>query len=230
VTSSGNPIMHLIAHRGWIAGPGENTLAAFARAAADDEISGVEFDVTRAADTGALVVSHDPPGSAEGVLAFDAALAFLAGTELQLFIEIKQEGLAAAVIERLVSRGLADRAVVFAFARVARSFPWNEARRVRLGVIIEYPWELGRWVRRHRPDVLLLGWDERTWTRVAFRSWWSCFSLERLARRHGVPVVVGVVQRSRDLDWLGRQRIHAAVGDIDLIRGAPLTADDTATS
>jgi hypothetical protein len=212
--------MHLIAHRGWVAGQGENTLAAFARAAADDEISGVEFDVSRAADTGTLMASHDPPAHAEGVLSLDEALAFLAGTDLQLFIEIKQEGLARPTIEKLVSCGLADRAIVFAFARVARSFPWAEQRKVRLGVIVEYPWDLGRWMRRHRPDVLLLGWDERTWTRVAFHGWWSCFSLERLARRHGVPVVVGVVQRSRDLEWLARQKIHAAVGDIDLIRAA----------
>lgn len=214
--------MHLIAHRGWVAGEGENTLAAFARAAADDAIVGVEFDVSRAADTGMLMVSHDPPEHAEGVLPLDEALAFLAGSDLQLFIEIKQEGLAEAVIARLVSHGLADRAIVFAFARVARSFPWNEPRRVRLGVIVKYPWDLGRWMRRHGPDVLLLGWDARTWTRVAFRSWWSCFSLERLARRYDVPIVVGVVQRSRDLDWLARQKIHAAVADIDLIRDTRL--------
>ncbi len=214
--------MHLIAHRGWIAGQGENTLEAFARAAADQAIAGVEFDVSRAADTGALMVSHDPPARAEGVLALDEALAFFAGTDLQLFIEIKQPGLAEAVIERLVARGLADRAIVFAFARVARSFPWHAPRRVRLGVIVELPWDLGRWMRHQRPDVLLLGWDARAWTRIAFRSWWSWFSLERLAHRHGVPVVIGVVQRSRDLDWLARQKIHAAVGDIDLIRDARL--------
>jgi hypothetical protein len=210
--------MHLIAHRGWIAGEGENTLAAFARAAADQAIAGVEFDVSRPADADALVVSHDPPERVAGTLRLDDALAFLAGTDLQLYIEIKQDGLAAAVIDRLVAHGLADRAVVFAFAKVARSFPWDAPRRVRLGVIVEYPWELKRWARRHRPDVLLLGWDDRAWTRVAFRTWWSCFSLARTGRRHGVPVVVGVVQRQRDLDWLARQRIGAAVGDIDLIR------------
>ena len=213
--------MHLIAHRGWIAGEGENSLEAFARAAADDAISGVEFDVSRAPDSDALLVSHDPPLTAAGALPFDEALGFLAGTDLQLYIELKQDGLAPAVIDRLAAHGLAGRAVVFAFAKVAGSFPWDTPRPVRLGVIVEYPWDLNRWARQHRPDVLLLGWDDRTWTRVAFRSWWSCFSLDRVGRRHGVPVVVGVVQRQRDLDWLARQRIGAAVGDIDLIRGAP---------
>jgi glycerophosphoryl diester phosphodiesterase len=211
--------MHLIAHRGWIAGEGENSLEAFARADADPAISGVEFDVSRAPDSTALLVSHDPPLTAAGALRFDEALTFLAGTDLHLYIELKQEGLAPAVIDRLVAHGLADRAVVFAFAKVARSFPWHEPRPVKLGVIVEYPWDLNRWARQQKPDVLLLGWDDRTWTRVAFRSWWSCFSLERVGRRHGVPVVVGVVQRQRDLDWLKRQGIAAAVGDIDLIRG-----------
>ncbi len=37
--------MKLIAHRGWSAGGDENTLAAFARAACGDRISGVEFDL-----------------------------------------------------------------------------------------------------------------------------------------------------------------------------------------
>jgi hypothetical protein len=207
--------MKLIAHRGWAEGKDENTLAAFSRAAGDARIAGVELDVCRAADTGALVVSHDPPLRAEDALTLDAALAVLAPTGLELLVEIKQEGLAPAVIERLVAHKLASRAVVFAFANVAGSFPWQGTRPVRLGVIVTYPWELDRIIRALRPDVVLLGWDARRWTRIAFRAWWSVFSLPRLARRHGVPVVVGVAQRKVDLDWLARQHIYAAVADID---------------
>src|SRR6266568_2821910 len=54
-------VMKVIAHRGWSAGEDENTLAAFARAACDDRISGVEFDMCHAVDAMTLVVSHDPP-------------------------------------------------------------------------------------------------------------------------------------------------------------------------
>jgi glycerophosphoryl diester phosphodiesterase family protein len=212
-------VMHLIAHRGWAAGRDENSLAAFARAARDDAVSGVEFDVCRAADSGTVVVSHDPPLHTEDALTLDAALSSLSRTDLELFVEIKEEGLALAVIEKLVSNKVADRSVVFAFAAVARSFPWEGARLVRLGVIVMCPWNLARIACLYAPDVLLLGWDARGWTRIAFRSWWSLFSLERLARRHQVPVVVGVAQRIHDLHWLSRQHLYGAVADINLIRG-----------
>ena len=205
--------MKLIAHRGWSAGAGENTLAAFARAAGDDRISGVELDVRRAAGT--LVVSHDPPPDMANALTLDAALAFLAQTDLDLLVEIKEPGLVSAVIATLVARNVAGRSVVFAFAEVARAFPWEEVRPVRLGVIVLYPWQLDRAVAMWTPDVLMLGWDDRAWTRIAFRAWWSVFSLARLARRHRVPVVAGIVQRAADLKWLARQGIHAAVVDFE---------------
>lgn len=208
--------MKLIAHRGWAEGEGENTLAAFARAAGDERLSGVELDVCRAADSGTLVVSHDPPSRAGAALALDAALAFLARTRLGLFVEIKQAGLAPAVIDTLVSHGVADRSVVFAFAPVARSFPWEGPRVVRLGVIVTYPWDLGRTMRAHRPDVLLLGWDARAWTRIGFRAWWSVFALDRLACRYQVPVVAGIARRRADLAWLARHHLYAAVADMDV--------------
>jgi hypothetical protein len=42
------------------------------------------------------------------------------------------------------------------------------------------------------------------------------FSLERIVRRHRLPLVVGVAQRAADLDWLARQPLYAAVADVDL--------------
>jgi glycerophosphoryl diester phosphodiesterase len=207
--------MKLVAHRGWAAGPEENTLKAFARAAQDAGIAGVEFDVNAAPQSGSLVVSHDPPRSGETVLTLDAVLTFLAGTNLELLVEIKRPGLAPAVIAALIAHGLAGRTVVFGFERAARSFPWQRPRPVRLGVIASHPWAIDRLMRAYAPDVLLTGWDDRAWTRVAFRAWWSLFSLERLARRHGLPVVVGVAQYQDDLDWLARQNLYAAVADLD---------------
>ena len=173
--------MKLIAHRGWSAGGDENTLATFARAARDDRIAGVEFDVCHAVDAMTLVVSHDPPLHIENTLTLDAALSFLSQTDLELFVEIKETGLASVVIEKLVSSNVADRSVVFAFAAVARSFPWEGARPVRLGAIVMCPWNLNRVVRACAPDVLFLGWDARVWTRIAFRTWWSIFSTARAA-------------------------------------------------
>lgn len=207
--------MKLIAHRGWSAGRDENTLTAFARAVCDDRIAGVEFDVCYAADATTLVVSHDPPLHIENTLTLDAALSFLSQTNLELFVEIKETGLASVVIDKLVSSKVADRSVVFGFAAVARSFPWEGVRPVRLGVIVMGPWNLNRVVRAYAPDFLFLGWDARVWTRIAFRTWWSIFSLERCARRHQLPLVAGIARRSEDLDWLSRQRIYGVVADID---------------
>src|SRR5262245_29851470 len=99
--------MKLIAHRGWSEGAEENTAAAFERAAADVRVAGVELDVCRAADSGVPVVSHDPPARAKDALALDAALSLLAPTRVELFVEVKQPGLAGAVVERLVAHGVA---------------------------------------------------------------------------------------------------------------------------
>lgn len=217
----GRVSMRLIAHRGWGAGRDENSLAAFARASRDEAVSGVEFDVCRAADSHTIVVSHDPSLDAQRVLTLDAALSFLSGMNLELFVEIKEEGLVSAVIEKLVSKKLADRSVVFAFAAIARSFRWEATRQVRHGVIVMCPWNVERLMRRHAPDVVLLGWDARYWTRIAFRTWWSLFSLEQVARRHHVPLVVGVAQSRSDLRWLSRQHLYGAVADIGLVRGCP---------
>jgi glycerophosphoryl diester phosphodiesterase len=205
----------LFAHRGWCAGTDENTLAAFARAAGEPGISGIELDVRRAPDRNTLLVCHDPPRAGEDTLTFDAALEFLSSTKLELFVELKERDIAAVVIEKLVAAKLAERSVVFAFAPVARAFAWKETRPVRLGIIEVFPWNLARAMRAYAPDVLFLGWDDRAWTRAAFRAWWSVFSLARFGRRHRVPVVVGIVQRAADLDWLRRQGVHAAVTDFD---------------
>jgi glycerophosphoryl diester phosphodiesterase len=205
----------LFAHRGWCAGADENSLAAFARAAGESGISGIELDVRRAPDGNTLLVCHDPPRAGEVTLTFDAALEFLSGTNLELFVELKERDIAAMVIEKLVAAKMAERSVVFAFAPVARAFAWKEARPVRLGIIEVFPWNLARAMRAYAPDVLFLGWDDRAWTRAAFRAWWSVFSLARLGRRHRVPVVVGIVQRAVDLDWLRHQGVHAAVTDFD---------------
>jgi glycerophosphoryl diester phosphodiesterase len=212
----------LIAHRGWSQGADENTLAAFARAAAG-RVFGVEFDVRRARGSGTLVVSHDPPRSDAPILELEAVLAVLAGTDLELFVEAKEAGIADAVIARLTAAGLAERSVLFGFADVARSFPWSGVRPVRLGVILPYPWFMNRFMTRYDPDVVLLGWDERPWTRLAFRAWRSIFPISRLTQRYDKPFIAGVAQRADDLRWLSEQGVYAAVADMDDVWGCNRT-------
>lgn len=214
--------MKHVAHRGWAEGHDENTLAAFAQAAGSPAVSGVEFDVRRDPGSEDLLVTHDPPPHADAArLSLDAALAFLSGTTLELFVEVKEPGIVGDVIARLVAAGVAERSVVFAFAKIAASFPWSGERPVRLGAILVYPWHMRRFIEGYGPDVIFIGWDSRPWTRIAFRIWWSVFSLENLARRHARPVVVGIVQRAADLEWLSRRGVSAAIGDVNVSQNAP---------
>jgi len=212
-------VLKLVAHRGWSAGPEENTPAAFARAAGEPGLAGVEFDVRRSR-AGRLIVAHDPPGAGDDGFALEAALSLLARTKLELLVELKEPGIAPAVLDALAAAGLTGRSLVFAFPEPARSFPWADRRGARLGVIIPFPWQAPRLVRAYRPDAVLLGWDERPWTRMAFRAWWSAFSLTRLGEGSSATVVVGVVQRERDLEWLRRRGVDIAVADMDPLRGA----------
>lgn len=222
--------MKLIAHRGWSQGPDENTLAAFARAAADRRVSGVEFDVRRERHSGTLLISHDPPRGDAPVLSLETALALLADSDLELFVEIKEAETAAPVVDRLVASGLAERSVLFAFAEIARSFPWSGVRPVRLGAILPYPWSMDRFIAINAPDVILLGWDDRPWTRLGFRAWRSIFPVSRLAQRYGKPFISGVAQRPADLRWLAAQGVDAAVADMDLLGTADMDLMGTGES
>ncbi len=205
--------MKLIAHRGWSSGTRENTLAAFRCAAAEPDVAGVEFDVRRG-DDGGLAVSHDPPHP--GSAALDEVVRFLSTTRLEAFVELKEPGLVPAAVRALTAGGLAGRSVIFGPGEVLQER--DGERQVGLGIIVAYPWQIPRLAAAFSPDVILLGWDERAWTRLAFRAWWSVFSLRRMGRRHSAAVVVGVAQRASDVRWLRRQGIDAAVVDMDAIR------------
>lgn len=198
--------MKLIAHRGWSAGAEENTLAAFRRAAAEPNVSGVEFDVRRTVD-GRFVISHDRPD--ERSAALDEVVEFVSKSKLEAFVELKEMDIAAEVARKLIDGGLGGRAVIF--GPVEHLSQMEGERRIGLGIIVPYPWQISRLAVAVAPDVILLGWDDRTWTRLAFRAWWSIFSLRRMGQRHSAAVVVGVARRASDVRWLSRQGIDAAV-------------------
>ena len=204
--------MKIIAHRGWSSGDEENTLAAIRRAATEPSVSGVELDIHRS-DDGGLAVSHGRPHP--GAAGFDEVAQFISETTLEAFVELKEPGIAPEAARRLASAGLGSRAVIFGPGEFLED--WDGERQVGLGVIAPYPWQIPRLAATHAPDMILLGWDERAWTRLAFRAWWSVFSLRRMGQRHSAAVAVGVARRASDLRWLHRQGIDAAVADMDAI-------------
>jgi hypothetical protein len=211
--------MLLIAHRGFSAGGDENTLAALTRAAADDRIGGVELDIRLSVDRRDVVLRHDPFTNAADPppLGLDDALGFAKQQAWQVFLECKEydEALYRRVCELVQGHAMADRVILFGFKDIARKFAWHAARPFRLGVIEEHPWRIAGTVGAFRPDVLLMGWMS-TATRLAVQSWWSVFSLRRLAARMpATSLVMGVAQDQRDVEWFSRQdALFAATIDL----------------
>ncbi len=210
--------MLLIAHRGFAEGEHENTLAAFARAAADPRIDGVEVDIRWSRDRSDVVLRHDPFTGADDAapLSLDEALDFAKARRWQVLVECKEydDALFARVRALVDKHAIGDRVVLFGFRDVAEKFAWGEARPFRLGVIEEYPWRIAETVRRFAPDVVLMGWAGG-WSRRAVKIYWSMRSLKRLAERHSrTQFVMGVAQSETDITWLRRHHaLFAATVD-----------------
>ena len=101
----------VIAHRGAHARHPENSLAAI-RAAIALGVHYVELDVRTAAD-GTLVLKHDALAAGDvGLARFDEALALLAGSKTDLYLDWKAAS-AEAIAQSLRRHGMARRAVVY---------------------------------------------------------------------------------------------------------------------
>jgi glycerophosphoryl diester phosphodiesterase len=101
-----------IGHRGAAALAPENTIAALALAL-ELGCDLVEFDVLEVDAT--LVLAHSPAEVPGEVATLDEALAFLAGTEAGVQVDLKTSGAEAEVVEALGRHGLVERAVVSTF-------------------------------------------------------------------------------------------------------------------
>lgn len=205
--------MKIFSHRGWAAGKGENTLAAFRRSNGAG-LSGVEFDV-RLGPKGAIVVSHDHTKD-EGVLTLEQALEYLQTTALELLIEFKEYSPAffTRVVALLDRYGVTDRSTIFAFSGVSRHFPWEERRTVRLGIISQYPHHIKRDVKKYHPDMVLLGWVTKT-ERFLFKLVWSILSLAETTKKYpALRFVVGVAYNDSDVAWLAeKQSLYGVTRD-----------------
>lgn len=213
--------MKLYAHRGWAIGQDENSLKVFERAAGSHHLDGVEFDIRRDRD-GRLAVIHDPIKPTDQPPLLDEVLDILAPTDLGLFAEIKEAEIASDVIATFTDRGLADRTVVFGFPKSAAGLPWQERRAIRLGLIAHLPWQADALAGQFRPDILMAGWDKRSWTRRAFKIWWSLRSFRKLGAKHDAQIVGGIVQRHQDHRWLKAKGFDIATVDLDSAAGERL--------
>jgi glycerophosphoryl diester phosphodiesterase len=99
-----------IGHRGAKALAPENTRAAFDAAAATG-VDAIEFDVLRAAD-GELVLGHSLDELPADRFRFEDALAWFAGREERLHVDVKADGIEAEIVDGLRRHGVLERSYV----------------------------------------------------------------------------------------------------------------------
>lgn len=99
-----------IGHRGAAALAPENTIASI-EAAIGAGVDMVEVDVVPLHD-GTLVLAHDPPGGPGNLPTLDEALAFVAGRDVDVMLDVKGPGYERALVDAVRQAGLADRTLV----------------------------------------------------------------------------------------------------------------------
>ena len=218
--------MQILAHRGWNmdinkqTNWSENSLSAFDLAQSHPDITGVEIDIRRHPTTGKIVLSHDPIVANMKYLTLDKALEVVSKQNWQTVIEFKEydRGLFDEVANLVNKYNLCTKSTLFAFGDIAQNFPWQKRQKLNLGIIAEYPWQIAQTVRTYQPDTLLLGWDERPWTFIAFATWWSIFDLRKVTKKYNIQLVAGVAQSTSQLNWARKIGVTTITADMQLIR------------
>ncbi|MFZ2832265.1 MAG: glycerophosphodiester phosphodiesterase, partial [Minisyncoccia bacterium] len=201
----------------WSAGPNENTLVSFQKSY-DAHLDGVEFDVRFDRDGKTVVLSHDKV-TVDDVLTLEEALRFFATTKLKLLIEFKEysDDFFNEVVRLVGMHQLLDRVTIFGFPETAKHFPWSTEREVKLGIIAPYPHNLKNYILAHNPDMILLGWGNKT-ERMMFKIVWTVLSLANsFAKYPHVKFIIGVTYSEKDKAWLSRQNgLYGTILDMPL--------------
>lgn len=209
--------MKIFAHRGWSAGFGENTIAAFKKSI-EAGIDGVEFDVRYGADGKTEVLSHDKTRDS-ATLTLDEALRYLQPTNLEFLIEFKEysDEFYALVVECLRKYNLVGRTTIFAFPKEAKHFPWADRKDIKLGIIAPYPKDIKKYITTYNPDMILLGWGNKR-ERLKFKLAWAVLSLAKtFARYPSVKFSIGVAYGDMDKQWLAHQKgLYGITADLPL--------------
>jgi len=215
--------MNIFSHRGWSIGKGgdwtENSLEAFKKSAKNKNIKGVEIDIRRHPDTQEIILSHDSLETNLDYLTLSDALAYIKKQDWRILIEFKEYDttIVNQVKKLLKKHGLQNKALLFGFKEVINSFEWNQNRDTDLGIIVEYPWQIAKTIRFYKPDTILLGWDDRLWTKRAFKIWWSIFSLKKLTTKYSVDIIVGVAESKKDISWLTKKGVSTFTADMEKV-------------
>lgn len=197
----------IIAHRGWSAGKGENTLESFKRSAAKTGVDGIEIDIRWCKKRNDIIISHNLDIECNA-MELEEGLKFLSEEKLELFIEMKEfdENLFNKLIKLLNKYNLKQRTMIFGFRDVAIKFHWDDRKGIKFGIISEYPWEIKGDMSFFKPDSVLIGWNEYWYTKFIFKLIWTIFSLPNICKKYNnVDFIVGVATSKKDYDWLCKQ-------------------------
>lgn len=217
--------MKIIAHRGWSMGEWENSLSALERSAIDARINGIEIDVRWSERLNDVVVLHDPieKNRNDHTHSLEEILNFGKQHNWDVYVEIKEysDTLVSRIVELLEIHDLLDNAVIFGFEKVASLLDWKGGRKISLGVISMFPWQISRIVETYQPEVLLMGWDERKWTQFLVRLYWNLRDFSKIKTAYpNVLSVFGVAQSQEHLDWIEQHGADVAIVDMEHI-GCP---------
>ncbi len=213
--------MLLIAHRAWSEGGCENTTEALFKSV-NKGVRAVEIDVRM--KNGEVILSHDKI-SKEKILSFKIFAEVAKRKNVKLFVELKESDseLFESVVSIIESLGMQDDSFVFAFDNIARHFPWREFKDIKKGVIVEYPWNINRAVKKYNPHFVATGWDNNMpWTRLAFYIYWKLFCLRTFKQKIGVKMMVGVCRDENQIEWLKNQDIDYVTADFEYLQNVQL--------
>jgi glycerophosphoryl diester phosphodiesterase len=211
-----------IGHRGAAALAPENSLEAIALAV-ELGCDLVEFDV-HAVD-GSLVVAHDRPLTAGELPTLDAVLAYLAGTEAGVHLDLKSTGAEAAVADALRRHELLGRTVVSSFRRstlrrlhavepslrLGRTYPQDRTGLTKRPVFHPPARAIVKVIRRTLPR-----WVDRLLAASSASAavlYWEVISEPVVSRCHalGAPVLAWTVDDPEVVAWLERAGVDGVV-------------------
>ena len=211
-----------IGHRGASALAPENSLESIALAV-ELGCDLVEFDV-HAVD-GSLVLAHDRPRSAAGLLGLDDVLSFLAGSEAGVHLDLKSHGAEREIATALRRHGVVERTLVSSFrratlralhaaepcVRLGRTYPQDRtgltkrpifhppARTAVRGLRRTLPRWIGRLLAASRASAAVLYWEVASEAVVA-----RCHAL-------GAPVLAWTVDDAEVLPWLNATGVDGVI-------------------
>jgi hypothetical protein len=174
----------------------------------------VELDVL-ANSKGDLVIAHDQEDADNGEALYRVLDLFVEQkNSILVLLELKTDDkiVFGKLRDSIITRGLQASTTIYAFPKIAQSFPWSKPRKVPLGIIEPYPWRIPATTTVYQPDHLMIGWVGKNYTqwssleRWAFKKLWKILHLS--ARLAGYTnLILATAESHQDFEWAKQQGV-----------------------